>query len=291
MVAYLLFFPLAVVKYLNGSGGHRTFFLSALISGLMLQAWTPLAQAWNGPSWSLSVEAFMYIVFPLIGFRLLRLSSKKTLLLMVVLWLIPTLLAGAYTAGLIPAPIWVAYMQNNPLLWIPLFFIGICATKALPVWQKVSRRCADMASTIACGVLVLVACMWPKSWSEIFITGGSAPVLVAIVILFSRSSGWITKILGGNTLNRLGQASYIVYILQSPVWHYWQAATNHVRHMPMQTLAVATWQFWLFIPFLVVLSLFVQRFLETPARVWLATWQNGTPLWANVRALAAASKS
>ena len=289
ILAFLLFLPLAVVKYLHGPGNHQTFFLAASLSGLMLQAWTPLAQAWNGPSWSLSVEAFMYVVFPLLAYRLLRLDSRTMVLILTGLWLLPTSLAIAYTAGFIPATIWIAYIQNNPLLWTPLFLIGICAIRVLPAWRNVTRRSASVTSTVAGLVLVLTACTWPQRWSEIFITGGAAPLLAAVVVSFSRLSGWLTRVIGGSILDRLGQASYVVYILQSPAWHYWQAATNHLRHVPMETVAVAGWQFWLFVPFLVALSLLVQHYVEAPARAWLGRWRDRIASPANNRRFAVAS--
>jgi peptidoglycan/LPS O-acetylase OafA/YrhL len=271
ILAFVLFLPLAAAKYLHGPANHTIFFTSALLSVLMLQAWTPLAQAWNGPSWSLSAEAVMYVVFPLVGHRFLRLSSKKMLAVTGLLWCVPAICACGYLTGIIPATLWVSYLRNNPLLWLPLFLMGICATKAVPDWGRVSQRNAAVISTAAFLGLVLVAAVWPSSWSELFVTGGSAPLLVAIVVFFSRISGWATKIVGGAVFDRLGQASYIIYILQSPVWHYWQAFTDRFRHVPMDAPLVQSWQFALFIPFLIVLSLLVQDVFETPARIWLGT--------------------
>jgi peptidoglycan/LPS O-acetylase OafA/YrhL len=37
----------------------------------------------------------------------------------------------------------------------------------------------------------------------------------------------------------------------------------------MDTAVVATWQFAVFVPFLVFVSLAVERFIETPVRGWL----------------------
>ena len=74
LLAFLLFLPVALQRYvvnpLPGSAGRHTFVLSAVLSCLMLQSWTPLAQAWNGPSWSLSVEAFMYFCSRLLAIAL-----------------------------------------------------------------------------------------------------------------------------------------------------------------------------------------------------------------------------
>lgn len=286
ILAFVLFLPLAAAKYLHGPANHTIFFTSGLLSVLMLQAWTPLAQAWNGPSWSLSAEAVMYVMFPLVGHRLLRLSSKKMLVVTGLLWCVPVICACGYLTGVIPATLWVSYLRNSPLLWLPLFLMGICATKGVAAWGKVSEKNAAAISTAAFIALVLVAAVWPGSWSELFVTGGSAPILVAIVVFFSRISGWATKIVGGIVFDRLGQASYIIYILQSPVWHYWQAFTDRLRHVPMDAPLVQSWQFGLFIPFLIVLSLLVQDVYETPARIWLGSLKEKRTLRAKGSSLA-----
>src|ERR1700690_1912145 len=78
LLAFLLFLPIALQRYVlhpsAGVAGRHTFVASALLSSLMLQSWTPLAQVWNGPGWSLSVESFMYLIFPWTGFRLAKLG-------------------------------------------------------------------------------------------------------------------------------------------------------------------------------------------------------------------------
>jgi peptidoglycan/LPS O-acetylase OafA/YrhL len=276
LVGFLLFAPMAVQKYLlhpsSTAAGARTFAISGVLYCLMLQAWTPLAQAWNGPSWSLSVEAFMYAMFPLIGVRLARLTLRSTVLVLLAAWLIPVGIASAYAGGhLISTPAWHVYVSNDPLLWLPLFVMGICASKLLPAWRAVRNGRANLVSTFCFLAVALVALAWPGSWGEVLVVGGMAPLLVALVICFTRTTGWITKLLGGQTFNALGQVSYIIYIIQSPVWHYWQALTNRARGLPMQTAVVANWQFLVFVPLLVFVSLGVERFIEVPVRGWLVS--------------------
>jgi peptidoglycan/LPS O-acetylase OafA/YrhL len=277
--AFVLFLPMAVEKYLRGalsaSGGGHTFIESALLSCLMLQAWTPLAQAWNGPSWSLSVEVFMYLMFPLIGLRLMNLSFKKTAGILFAGWLIPVGLACAYVSHLIPENLWVGYVRNNPLLWMPMFVAGICATKALPTWANVGGLTANVVSTGSFIAVIVLATSWPSRWSEIFVTGGIGPLLGVIVLSFTRDSALIARIVGEPVMDKLGQASYVIYIVQSPMWHYWQAFTNYLRHLPAETAGIAAWQFYAFVPFLTLSSLAIQKFVETPVRIWIQEKSKG----------------
>jgi peptidoglycan/LPS O-acetylase OafA/YrhL len=277
LLAFALFLPIAAQRYLlnpsDSAMRHRTFALSAILSCLMLQSWTPLAQAWNGPSWSLSVEAFMYLMFPLIGFRLSKLTLRNATFVLLLSWLIPTSLGVAYVAHCIPDAIWRLYVTNNPLLWMPLFVMGICASRFVSDWKKVSTSTAHMLSTLAFAALILAALAWPQKWADVFVTGGIAPLLVAVIIFFTRRPGWITKTIGGPLLSKLGEASYVLYILQAPLWHYWQEITNFLRGVPVQPNPVALWQFAAFVPLSLLTSLAVQRHIETPLRSWLGDWQ------------------
>jgi peptidoglycan/LPS O-acetylase OafA/YrhL len=273
LLAFLLFIPMAVQQDLSNTSsppaGRHTFILSAVLSCLMLQAWTPLAQAWNGPSWSLSVEAFMYLTFPFVGARLIKLSRRKTIFAFLASWLIPSGIACVYEAHRIDGSVWRAYITNNPLLWMSLFVMGICATRMLPAWSDVRTSTANIISSAVFVALILLALLWPRAWSDIFVTGGIAPVLAALIVCFTRTSGWITKAIGASFFNRLGEASYSVYILQVPVWHYWQELTNHMRRIPAQTGIVATWQMVAFVPVLILTAMVTHRFLESPLRGWL----------------------
>jgi peptidoglycan/LPS O-acetylase OafA/YrhL len=280
LLAFLLFSPVAVQRYILNpspeSAGHHTFLLSAVLSCLMLQSWTPLAQAWNGPSWSLSVEAFMYLMFPLIGFRLVRLSRRTTVLVLFLSWLIPSSLALAYVEHWIPDLTWRLYITNNPLLWMPLFVMGICASRMVPAWRRVASNRANIFSIFTFAALILIALWWPHKWGDIFVTGGIAPLLVAVIVFSTCTSGWIVSVLGGTVLSKLGEASYVMYILQAPLWHYWQPLTNYLRRVPPQTGVVPLWQFVAFVPFLILTSFAVQRFIENPLRGSMGDWKKST---------------
>jgi len=144
-------------------------------------------------------------------------------------------------------------------------------------WKKVPAGRANMLSALSFVALILLALLWPHKWADVFVTGGIAPLLVAVIICFTRSSGGIAKTVAGPLLGRLGEASYVVYILQAPMWHYWQEITTSLRAGPTEANVVALWQFAAFVPLLVLTSLALQRWVETPARAWLQNWKNRKP--------------
>jgi len=243
LVAFLMFAPFAVAKYLGHSaaGGPdwKTFLLAAILNALMVQAWTSYSQSWNGPSWSLSVEAFMYLVFPFASERIAKLKDTGRTLLIVAAWLIPAGITAAFTLGMIEP------------------------------WSKVAKTTASWLTLAACVGFLALAAVWPKDWLEVFITGGVAPLFLLGIILFTRNTNWLTNLVGGRAFDAMGQASYIIYIVQAPTWHYWQALTNVLRHVPARTQIVELWQFLVFLPLLVIFSMAIERIVEIPARRFL----------------------
>lgn len=86
----LSFIAVALWLSLDGFKSFQ-FELSALISHLFLiQAWIPkLSLSLNIPAWSISVEAFFYLLFPLIYNRFIRKTNKKTIFsVIIIFWII-----------------------------------------------------------------------------------------------------------------------------------------------------------------------------------------------------------
>jgi peptidoglycan/LPS O-acetylase OafA/YrhL len=151
--------------------------------------------------------------------------------------------------------------------------MGICAARFVPVWARIPMRTASTLSALGIVAVAVAAVAWPHQWADVFVTGGIAPLLVLLIVFFTRISGWITRIIGGPLLSRLGEASYALYILQAPLWHYWQEISNRLRGGTSQASAVALWQFLVFVPLLIVASVVVQRMVEAPLRARLVAWK------------------
>lgn len=262
LLAFLLFLPLAVEKY------HATphlLPLAAVLNLLMIQSWTPLSQSWNGPSWSLSVEAFLYLVFPFLVGPIGRTNRRS-------LWLLIALIPAACTVpsclGAIPALIWRSWIGNDPAFFIPVFSLGI----SLGLWRSGSgetRRPMDLPIVLVLGAMTLAAILWPPQLREAFINGGAVILFAAAVILCTYPTVFMGKILGNPLMDRLGKASYITYIVQAPMWHYFHAAVNKAQHRPLADTRTSQPEFFAFVVFLLLCSLFLDAAVDEPIRKWL----------------------
>jgi len=91
---YLFALAVAAVPFWRGWGGVNTVcatprIVTALTTPVLLQAWTPCAWAWwNAPGWSLSAEAFFYLLFPLIAVPIVRLGRRQLCAVMAFTYLI-----------------------------------------------------------------------------------------------------------------------------------------------------------------------------------------------------------
>ncbi len=256
LVGLLLAAPLVWEAHFNSGRPAWSAFKILVMGGsccTLTQSWIPpLAVVWNGPGWSLSAEAFFYLLFPFISPMFWRLNKRQTLIALLGLWiisLIPPVLCwlapipgfSDCPATVAPSPTWVSKLVGfNPLLRLPEFLLGI-ALGRLFVLQKqeprtivsgkeprtiVSGRLLPWA-TLA-GILSLLAC---GSWIPYpFLHNGLLDVLFAVLIYsLARDGASIGKgalhtarFLSMPLLVLLGEASYAIYILHVPLrtWMY-----------------------------------------------------------------------
>ena len=272
--AFLMFLPIAVEKYLLGparianSSNVRTFFLGALLSSMMLQAWTCLSQVWNGPSWSLSVEAFFYLIFPFVLPQLSKHRMRNG-------WAAMVSLTFAETQGLVPSELWTGLLRNNPLVWSPMFLIGVSLTRLIPLWSRVRPIVADLTCALSAGSILFACAVCPRRYQEVLITGGLAWLLAIMVLAYSHGGAVLSLMLGSRILNALGRVSYITYIIQAPLWHFYKVGSGKLLHRSPWSVSVPGWQFAVYLILLVSSSFFVEAFIEEPCRKKLTAYFSG----------------
>lgn len=243
---------------------------SALMVPTLLQSWVPgAALAWNPPAWSLSDEAFFYLLFPLIVAVLLRSKNRNLLAGILLCWGVSLALSSAYVF-LRPDGVayvddnstltWLNVVKFNPLFRLPEFLLGACCG-FLFLRKSVDRKWATPLVALGfIGTAVVVAFSSHVPY-PILHDSLMAPAFAAIIYGLALRPQW-SSVLEFKPLVLLGDASYSLYLLHSFILSVYFMPMGTLRKMSPLAYAIG-----LVLP--VVISILVYKFLEEPARHWL----------------------
>lgn len=181
------------------------------IDTFLLQGWFPtLFKYWNnGGTWSLSVEAFCYILFPTILVYLSNQSKNKLFLLLLITYVftvIPGLSAMCGDAII---------MYSIPIYRLPEFIMGMMAGI---IFVKFPKRQGYIEFKLAC--ISIAACIWLGYFGinlsnyvghNVFIV----PAFTFTIFLIANlKEGFLFKLFANKIFRFLGEISYSFFLLQ-----------------------------------------------------------------------------
>lgn len=241
-------------------------------AGLTLtQAWIPSAAGqWDGPSWSLSVEAFFYLLFPVIAVRIARLKRPHIYLVLGGCWLICLVLGNAGPAGAYDSNwAWNAILTYNPLARLPEFVMGavlgqLFINRAAPerpagAFKIVPPEMVALAAVLGSGLALLFA---PRLSDQLVHLGLFDPLFALVIYNIACSRGRLAAFLSLPVMVLLGEASYALYILHYPVLQTMHHVFDPVRSVPLSSPLVCV----AYVAVCVALSILSFRLVEQPAR-------------------------
>jgi peptidoglycan/LPS O-acetylase OafA/YrhL len=236
-----------------------------------LQAWWPdAAVVWNPPAWSMSVEWFFYLLFPLALVAARRIAPTV---------LVPgALILVAAVSGFrlwVMEPIADADPENwrnlasfFPLFHLPQFLFGLALGRVHLLGPKPSPALA--AGMFAAGAIGLMALF--LDLDELPGHARSNAVLVVffgLLICGGATAGHFAyRFLSRAPLVFLGNASYAIYALHEPIGLWWDAhgPAGHGVRLP-------TWlDFPLHAALVIVVAALCYRYVETPLRRRIRRW-------------------
>jgi len=242
---------------------------AALLVPALLQSWIPgAALAWNSVAWSLSVEAFFYLIFPALIVLLLRKRNTTLMWLALACWVLSLFATVGYT---LLKPDGVAYVDDdslgltwlnvvkfNPLVRLPEFLMGACCG-FLFIRNSIRKKWATPLTLAGLVGFVAVVAFRSHIPYQVVHTGLLAPAFAAIIYGIALRPAW-ARVLEVKPLVLLGDASYSLYLLHGTVLPiFFQPDFQHPRHYFI-------WQILLGVFIAIAISLAVYLGIEEPLR-------------------------
>lgn len=276
---YIVSFLLTVLFYLELMARMKWPKIWANI--FLYQSWIPdYSQSFNMAAWSLSVEAFFYIIFPLLVAILSRFQIRRIINFSLAFWVLGQVLHSVLYIRMMPeAHLLLLYF---PLFHLSSFFLGMAGgiwyiyeASKITVDQKTNR----LLLLTALGLTAL-ALMGRFRFSSLFSSfsldvGLLAPLFLVIILTLSLDATRLSKLMSNPRLVLLGDASYALYILHVPVrWWIERGLAGLDRPVSFATM------YYFYVPLMIALSVAVFIWVERPARDWFRQNINKLPLMA-----------
>ena len=181
----------------------------------IIQAWFPASFAyWNdGLSWSLSVEAFCYLLFPAILYYFLKLTDKARKNILIICYLC-TILPSISFVLLDPKPIFPT-IYALPIFRLPEFIMGIIC--CLIFFD--TKTCKSIQFKFMLTVLFLLGylALFGNSFPVIYIIHNFIVIPCFCLIIYyiaHADSQFPFNLLKNKYLKFLGESSYSFYLMQ-----------------------------------------------------------------------------
>jgi len=264
---------LAMVPFRFGEGVHT---LRGLAIGLtLLQTWVPkYALAFQEPAWAMSVMFAFYILFPLVLPWFVRRGLRVSGIVIVSFWVISQevihYLYASTAMGVLNFG--ANFLFYSPLMHLNAFLLGIFGGQLyLDRSEKNLQPPKSNSLWLVVTFLLYVGFIFFRDdiprlpgMGWIFETGLLAPLFLAMIYFLARDTGAISRFLSHKWLVTLGDISFTVYLLQSPVVQVYQTyLLDRLEHHIPWTAEI---HFYLYLILLLGAAYLVHLLYEKPAR-------------------------
>lgn len=251
-----------------GSHTHAMFWTGVVLTPLLLQGWIPaVATFMNTPAWTMSAEAFYYVIFPWLARWKRPESVAPHLAKMAGVWLlgmIPGVLYMVFNPDGIAHPDrwsyghWLWALKYTPYAHLASFIFGVMLAELDELiprrgWLRLSL---GLGGFIGIYGLLMLGPLVPYA----IMHDGLLMPLFACIVLGLAGENRLSRILGVRPLVFVGEASYCLYLLHFTLW-----TLIHQSHV-LDRLGLASFDPWISYVALIGLALLALHFIEKPAQ-------------------------
>lgn len=240
---------------------------SCLLVVPLIQSWVPgAALAWNPPAWSLSDEAFFYLLFPALLVWLLSKSKKTWFGVALAAWAASLAVTLAYVF-LRPDGVslvnddsyftWLSVVKFFPLVRLPEFLLGACCG-LLFLRNSIDRKWGTWFVLIGAAYFAVMVGLAPRIPYPVLHDAALTPGFALIIFGLALRPAW-SRVLEFWPLVLLGDASYSFYLLHANLIAMVFNPTGQPLNLPLWKLIAG-----LMVP--VAISIVVYKWIESPAR-------------------------
>ncbi len=220
MLGLILF--LFVYFFIYKAATSPDFYLQILYSVFFVQAYIPeYALVLNVAGWSISVEMFFYLLFPLMLF--FQEKSNKWFVFFTVVVFVATQVACHFFYKRDYTLIGnFNFFMYHPFIHFSQFLVGMVGGYIFKHTSRVRGRFSYIPFVLLC---VILFCMAHRPANLFFEAGLFAPLFMLFIISTAIDN---PKFLNFKPLVFLGEISYGMYILQFPIYYFLTVLNNDI---------------------------------------------------------------
>lgn len=213
-------------------------------------------------SWSLAVEEWFYVLFPVLLILLtflFRKASERVFLLAILLFLImPLVLRFQAAQGIHDMPTADLYIRRMVLTRLDTIGYGLLAALLHRSWQRSWSGWRIPAFALGLVLLILGANLHDASNLYWVMTGHHVLMAIALALLLPLLSTWSASPRWATPVVIVSKVSYAWYLVHMPLRYFWQRLMEGQNESMTIGLYIAYWVVG------IALSYLVFRFWERP---------------------------
>jgi peptidoglycan/LPS O-acetylase OafA/YrhL len=257
---------------------HAMFWTGVVLTPLLLQGFIPaIATFMNTPAWTMSAEAFYYVIFPWVGKWKKPGRMGPHIAKMAGIWmlgLVPGALYIAFNPDGIPHPDrwssapWLWALKYTPYSHLPSFIFGVMLANLDQMMKRTGYLRLGLGVIGFGGIYAILSLGSLVPYA--IIHDGLLMPLFGCLILGLAGENLLAHALGIRPLVFVGEASYCLYLLHFNLWNL-----IHASHI-LDATGLIRFDPWISYALLILLAIFALHFVEKPAQRKLREWLHAT---------------